>query len=125
MGDLDGDGVPEIYGGDYGDNAGGQGSGKAYVWSGIDGERLFTLDDGAAGDGCGCGRRAGDDDQDGVPDVAVGCARRSRNAATDWKTTASAMSARIVAAINAPSCPLTTLQSEIESNTITPTDSGV
>ncbi|MCX4240575.1 FG-GAP-like repeat-containing protein [Paraliomyxa miuraensis] len=72
VGDLDGDGVPEIYGGDYGDGALGPGTGRAYVWSGATGERLFTFGGVAAGDGLGCGRGGGDADGDGIPDLAIG-----------------------------------------------------
>lgn len=72
VGDVDGDAVPDVYGGDFGDAALGPGTGRAYVWSGASGERLHTFAGLAAGDGLGCGRGAGDADGDGVPDLAVG-----------------------------------------------------
>lgn len=72
VGDLDGDGAGEVYGGDYGDNETGPASGKAYVWSGRTGTRLYTFVGEKAGDGLGCGRGGGDADHDGVPDLAIG-----------------------------------------------------
>ncbi|MCA9657575.1 MAG: FG-GAP repeat protein, partial [Myxococcales bacterium] len=72
LADLDDDGAPEVYGGDYGDSSGGAAAGKAYVWSGRTGARLFTFAGAAAGDGLGCGRSGGDSDGDGVADIAVG-----------------------------------------------------
>jgi hypothetical protein len=72
VGDVDGDGVPDVYGGDFGDAALGPGTGRAYVWSGASGERLHTFAGTEAGEGLGCGRGAGDADGDGVPDIAVG-----------------------------------------------------
>ena len=72
VGDLDGDGVPDVYGGDFGDATLGPGTGRAYVWSGASGERLHTFAGTAAGDGLGCGRGGGDADGDGTPDLAVG-----------------------------------------------------
>jgi len=72
VGDLDGDGVPDVYGGDFGDATLGPGSGRAYVWSGASGERLYTFAATDPGDGLGCGRGGGDADGDGTPDLAVG-----------------------------------------------------
>jgi hypothetical protein len=72
VGDVDGDGVPDVYGGDFGDTALGPGTGRAYVWSGASGARLHTFAGASAGDGLGCGRGAGDADGDGTPDLAVG-----------------------------------------------------
>jgi hypothetical protein len=79
LGDLDGDGAPEVYGGDYGDGGRGPATGKAYVWSGATGERLYTFAGEQAGDGLGCGRGAGDADGDGVPDIATGSYSSSPN----------------------------------------------
>lgn len=70
--DIDDDGIPEVYGGDYADKSNGPGSGKAYVWSGESGDRLFTFTGAAAGDGLGCGRGGGDANLDGKADVSVG-----------------------------------------------------
>jgi hypothetical protein len=72
VGDLDGDAVPDVYGGDFGDGTRGPGTGRAYVWSGASGERLHTFAGMGAGEGLGCGRGGGDADGDGTPDVAVG-----------------------------------------------------
>lgn len=70
-GDINGDGVPDIYAGDFSDVAAGGLSGRAYVWSGLDGSLLreFT---GAARAGLGPGRGAGDADNDGLPDIVAG-----------------------------------------------------
>jgi hypothetical protein len=72
VGDLDGDAVPDVYGGDFGDTALGPATGRAYVWSGASGERLHTFVGMGAGHGLGCGRGGGDADGDGTPDLAVG-----------------------------------------------------
>jgi hypothetical protein len=79
VGDLDGDGAPDVYAGDYASEATGKRAGRAYVWSGATGDLLLTID-GAPGDRLGPGRYAGDVDGDGTPDLAVGSYAQSSGA---------------------------------------------
>lgn len=67
-GEIDGDGVPDIYVGDYVDT---NGRGKAYFFSGATGARLRTLV-GSVGDGFGIGRPIGDVDGDGRTEMVLG-----------------------------------------------------
>ena len=73
VGDLDGDGVPDIYATDFANSANGPGSGRAYVRSGADGHPLLTLTGETAGEGFGIGRAdAGDVNHDGHADLVIG-----------------------------------------------------
>ena len=73
VGDLDADGFEDVYIADWGDNAAAPGAGKVYLYSGRSGERLFTLEGEAAGDGFGIGiADAGDVNRDGHDDLVVG-----------------------------------------------------
>jgi len=71
VGDTNGDGVPDIYVGDYASNNAGPAGGFAAVYSGADGSRLQAWR-GGAGQGVGPGRQAGDVDHDGKVDLIVG-----------------------------------------------------
>lgn len=70
--DIDGDGTPDVYLGDYLDKANGGQAGAAFVVSGADGTRVHTWRGSHPKDGMGPGREAGDLDGDGVQDLAVG-----------------------------------------------------
>jgi FG-GAP repeat/FG-GAP-like repeat len=72
-GDIDGDGVPDVYASDWRNNAKGPSTGRIYVYSGKDGHALFTLTGETAGDGFGTSPSvAGDVDGDGYADLIVG-----------------------------------------------------
>ena len=79
--DVDGDGTPDVYAGDYGDQTDGAGAGAAFVLSGVDGEPIHVWSGRRAGEGMGPGREAGDIDGDGVQDVVVGSYTGSARAA--------------------------------------------
>ena len=73
VGDLNHDGVPDVYASDFSNAAKGPSTGRVYVHSGADGARLLTLTGDTAGEGFGIGpAAAGDVDGDGFDDLIVG-----------------------------------------------------
>jgi len=88
VGDLNADGTQDIYISDWGDNATAQGAGKVYLYSGLDGSRLFSLQGEAAADGFGIGiSDAGDVNQDGYDDLVVGAWQHASAAPSGGKLT--------------------------------------
>lgn len=73
VGDVNADGVPDIYASDWSNNARGRSTGRIYIHSGADGSRLLTLTGEGGGDGFGIGNAdAGDVDDDGHDDLIIG-----------------------------------------------------
>lgn len=72
-GDINRDGVEDVFVSDYADRrGGGEGTGKAYVFSGADGSRLHVFNGENKEDGFGPGRGAGDVNGDGYGDLIIG-----------------------------------------------------
>jgi len=81
VGDIDGDGIPDVYASDWTNNAKGPSTGRVYVYSGKDGHRLFALTGETAGEGFGTSPSvAGDVDGDGHADLIVGAWQYSGSA---------------------------------------------
>ena len=73
IGDVDGDGVADIYASDWANEAKGPATGRIYIYSGRTGERLRVLTGESSGDGFGTSASAaGDVDGDGHADLIVG-----------------------------------------------------
>jgi hypothetical protein len=88
-GDVDKDGVPDIYAGDYGDTPDDAGTtaGRAYVWSGATGALLYDLPAQTPAEGFGIGRgAAGDVDNDGYGDLVIGAYTNSSAAPQAGRT---------------------------------------
>ena len=72
-GDVDADGVDDVYVSDWSNSAKGQSTGRVYVRSGRDGHELFTFTGETAGEGLGTSpAKVGDVDGDGHADILVG-----------------------------------------------------
>jgi len=84
-GDVNADGVPDIFVADYNDGHGGKGAGSAYVFSGVDGSYLHIFH-GNIGDGLGPGRGIGDINGDGYADLIIAAYTNSDGAPQAGKT---------------------------------------
>lgn len=86
VGDVNHDGVPDIYGSDFVNTAKGPSTGRVYVHSGKDGSQLYTLTGERAGDGFGIGSAdVGDVNRDGHDDLLVGAWQFAGAAASGGK----------------------------------------
>ncbi len=93
-GDIDGDGVSDIYVSDWRNTAKGPNTGRVYLYSGKDGSKLATLT-GKPGEGFGIGKaEAGDVDGDGRADLIVGAWQNSDSAASGGKAYLYSMKSR-------------------------------
>jgi hypothetical protein len=80
-GDVNRDGTPDIYIGDYDDKrGGGVGTGRGYVFSGRDGSLLYLFNGMNKKEGFGPGRGAGDVNGDGYADLIIGAYTNSEAA---------------------------------------------
>ncbi|MDB6091388.1 MAG: repeat-containing protein [Gammaproteobacteria bacterium] len=86
-GDMNDDGVSEVYVSDWSNTAKGRSTGRIYIHSGRTGERLLTLTGESAGDGFGTSpANAGDVDGDGRADLIVGAWQYGKEAVSGGRT---------------------------------------
>ena len=85
-GDIDQDGVLDIFVTDIGDTVNGPQTGRAYVFSGATGDIIHVWTGEFEGEGLGVGRGCGDVDFDGVPDLIVSAYRSSAHVALGGRT---------------------------------------
>ncbi|MEQ1891142.1 MAG: FG-GAP-like repeat-containing protein [Planctomycetota bacterium] len=88
LGDIDGDGFPELYCSDWSDGQTAPSTGRVRVVSGRTGEPLHTLDGRQAGEGFGIGAAdVGDVDGDGSADLLIGAWQNAEAAPSGGKCT--------------------------------------
>lgn len=86
LGDVDGDGLPDVYASDWAHAGKGPQTGRVVVHSSADGHNLLTLPGEAKGDGFGIGPAdAGDVDGDGRADLIVGAWQQGNGAPAGGK----------------------------------------
>jgi hypothetical protein len=76
-GDVNQDGTLDIFVSDLGNTALGANTGRAYVFSGLDGSGIHTFTGAVAGEGLGVGRGCDDVNFDGSPDLLITAFRSS------------------------------------------------
>ncbi|MGI9518701.1 MAG: TPR end-of-group domain-containing protein [Pirellulaceae bacterium] len=85
-GDLNRDGVPDVYASDFSDNTRARGGGKVVVHSGADGSELLAIHGEVAGEGLGTSPSdAGDVDGDGIGDLVIGAWQNNEGAPSGGK----------------------------------------
>ena len=87
-GDVNKDGVPDVYASDFSDNAGAPGAGRVFVCSGIDGKKLLDLKGNQRGEGFGTSpSEAGDVNGDGIGDLVIGAWQNRAGARSGGRVT--------------------------------------
>ena len=85
-GDLNQDGIPDVYASDFSDKSKAAGGGKVVVHSGADGKELLAIHGTVAGEGLGTSPSdAGDVDGDGIGDLVVGAWQNAEGSASGGK----------------------------------------
>ncbi len=86
LGDMNDDGVPDVYASDWNHAAKGASTGRVYMHSGATGERLLMVEGHVAGEGFGTSSsECGDVNGDGVADLVVGAWQNTEGGASAGK----------------------------------------